>query len=80
MADAVDIVADVLLAVVILLYLILVVYIAFALFALNHVALFLISLIGSFALPVVIPVIFLILLSSGVLEERVDTVFRATST
>jgi hypothetical protein len=72
--DVLTIIAWVLGAIIMLLYAMLVVYLAFAMFTLNRLALFFVVLIGSFICPFILPAIILILLSTGTIVERVDTV------
>jgi len=51
-------------------YLALVVHLCFTLYDMSQVALFVLALLGSFAFPVVLPAILLILLSTGVIREH----------
>lgn len=55
-------------------YLGLVVYLSFILYGMSQFALFFIVLIGSFAFPLVVPAVVLILLSCGAITENIRTV------
>jgi hypothetical protein len=72
--DALTVFAWILGAIILLLYAMLVVYLTFAMFTLNRLALFFVVLLGSFLCPFILPAIVLILLSTGTIVERVETV------
>ena len=72
--DALTIVAWILGSIILLTYAMLIVYLAFAMFTLNRIALFFVVILGSFLCPFVLPAIILILLSTGTILERVDTI------
>ena len=67
-------VASIIMSVLIVAYLGLVVYLSFILYGMSQFALFFIVLIGSFAFPLVVPAVMLILLSCGAITENVRTV------
>ena len=70
---AMDVVGFVFFALIVGLYLLLVVYLAFVMYGMSQVALLFIVLLGSFVCPILLPVLMLILLSCGVIREHVRT-------
>ena len=72
--DGYDVAGWVFVSIVLGMYLVLVVYLSFSMYNMSQVALFFIVLIGSFAAPILVPTLFLLLMTCGIITERVRTV------
>jgi hypothetical protein len=72
--DALVVAGAVAVALLIGFYLLLIVYLAFVLYGMSQMALFVIAIIGSCFFPILVPVVLLILLSNGVITEQVRTI------
>lgn len=72
--DALEVSGWVFLAVAIAMYFLLVVYLGFVMYGMSQIAIFVVVILGSFCAPILVPIIFLVLLGCGVINERVRTV------